>query len=171
MRIGDNDRPGWCRPGQELQVLLAREWNSGTSVRALRNRQWRWGGIALLMGLLRAGDGDAGAGLAAGIAILTVFSPMLLLWNSQIRNIRRIGTMLETGTFLVTTAEGERAFPNRWSYSNLGSAHAITADGKKWKHVRIPYFVAERLKNRKTAFPAWLVMIDGEDTPILFPRQ
>lgn len=162
--------PGLSRPGQVQQQRIAQAWRQGTSAQKLRRRQLILMGIAVVMGLLRAAAGDAGAGIASGVVLLVVFSPMLLMWNSQISRINKRGAKLDAGQFLVTEAEGEQAVTNRWSRHYVGVARARLADGTVLRSVEIPYNQAAQMGSRSGAFQAWLVLIEGEDKPIIFRR-
>ena len=170
MSLTNKRIPGLSRPDPAQQRQIAQAWSQGTSAKKLRGRQLIFVGIAVVMGMLRAMGGNAGAGIASGIAALLLFSPILLYWNSQISKIHKRAAKLNAGQFLVTEAEGDRALSVHWTRHYVGNASARLADGTVLRSVAIPYYQAERMGNRSGTFQAWLVLIDGEDKPILFVR-
>lgn len=165
----DNMIPGLSNPKQS-HLKLGQIWRHGTSAGKLRRRQLILVGIAVLMGLLRGADGDGGAGIVSGIVMIVVFSPMLIIWNRQISSIHRRGAMLDAGRFQVTEAEVNHVLANHWKRHYVGAAHARLANGMVLKYVEVPYAQAAKTGKQGGPFPAWLVVIEGEDKLVAFLR-
>lgn len=165
-----NNIPGLRRPDPSQQQRIAQLWRDGTAPQSLRRRQLVLLGVAAGMGLLKALSTNIFGGVASCVLMLLVFSPMLLLWNSQISRIRKIADKLAAGAFQVSEAECEYAFPDRWTRHYLGKARVRLPDGTILKSVDMPYHLADQLRRHSGSFRVWLVLPDDESKPICFPK-
>lgn len=173
MRPRNNQVPGLRRPTEQERCRIVQAWNTGTRPGSLRKLQLFLCGFSLVMGVLRAlgdeGGFDPGAGIATAVATLLLCSPFILAWNSQISKITRRAAKLNNGQFLVAAAEGERAIANRWNMFYVGFGTARFADGTVLTDLQVPYSIARKLEKERRNFPALVVAIDGEKTPIMVP--
>lgn len=166
--------PGLRRPSEYERIRITQTWNTGTNASGIRKLQGVLLVFVAVMGALRTVGGAEGINLGAGIVsafvILLLCSPVLIVWNCQISRINKRTAMLGSGRFILATAEGECAVVNRWNVYYVGFANARFANGTIYKNVEMPYRHAAELQKTCANFPAYVVIIDGEEKPVLIPR-